>query len=130
MAAPKIKLYRLSRDFTMDSLLRDRKTETNDELLPVFDKYVSISDILANRMAIGILPNEDRYVEKLSPILVRSFDNDGISRLTASLVLLEDSSNSYSYSTSAMSNSSSYSGSNSLNSGIYKLSLTAGMVKY
>lgn len=135
MAAPKIKLYRLSRDFTMDSLVRDSKTETNDELLPVFDKYVSISDVLANRVAVGILPNEDRYVEKLSPILVRSFDNDGISRLTASLVLLEDSSNSYSYSTSAMSNSSSYSGSdsisssysgsNSINSGIYFLRLSA-----
>ena len=54
MAAPKIKLYRLSRDFTTDSLNKDKKTETNDELLPVFDKYVSPDDIMAKRPAVGV----------------------------------------------------------------------------
>lgn len=128
MAAPKIKLYRLSRDFTTDSLNRDKKTETNDELLPVFDKYVSPDDILAKMPAVGVLPSEGKFVEKLTPIFsMDSAVSRNISRLTANLVL-QDFSNSNSLSISAsesdVSNSFSYSGSNSLNSGIYKIELT------
>lgn len=126
MAAPKIKLYRLSRDFTTDSLNRDKKTETNDELLPVFDKYVSPDDIIAKRAAVGILPSEGKYVEKLTPTFsLNAAGGQGVGRFTANLLLQEiQSSNSESVSTDD-SNSFSYSGSNSLNSGIYKLSLTA-----
>lgn len=125
MAAPKIKLYRLSRDFTTDSLNRDKKTETNDELLPVFDKYVSPDDIIAKRAAVGILPSEGKYVEKLTPTFsLNAAGGQNVSRFTANLLLQEiQSSNSESISTDD-SNSFSYSGSNSLNSGIYKLSLT------
>ena len=57
MAAPKIKLYRLSRDFTTDSLNKDKKTETNDELLPVFDKYVSPYYIISKIPSVVDLPS-------------------------------------------------------------------------
>ena len=123
MAAPKIKLYRLSRDFTTDSLNKDKKTETNDELLPVFDKYVSPDDIMAKRPAVGVLPSEGKFVEKLTPIYsFSSGDTSNIRRFTANLILQETQ---LSNSNADESNSFSYSGSNSLNSGTYVLSLTA-----
>lgn len=136
MAAPKIKLYRLSRDFTTDSLNRDKKTEINDELLPVFDKYVSPDDIMANRAATGILPSEGRYVEKLTKILSLPFGVSGSGRIIANLILQETQysnslsesysqySNSVSVSDIQQSNSASYSGSGSLNSGIYLVQLS------
>lgn len=123
MSAPKIKIYRLSRDFTTDSLNKDKKTETNDELVPVFDKYVSPDDIMANRIATGILPSEGKFIEKLDPIFSLSSSNPGdVRKINANLVLM-DYSNSISSSDFEISNSSSYSGSNSLNSGIYSIQL-------
>lgn len=127
MAAPKIKLYRLSRDFTVDSLNKDKKTETNDELLPVYDKHVSLDDVRAKRSAIGILPNEDKFVEELTPILSSGTSIDfGVKYFIANLTLQDDNiSNSDSL---ELSNSFSSSGSNSLNSGIYHISLNSSDV--
>lgn len=68
MSAPKIKLYRLKRDFVTDNLDQDRKTETNDELLPVKDKYVVPQDIMDNRKMKGIIPSEGKFCEKLARV--------------------------------------------------------------
>lgn len=65
MSAPKIKLYRLKRDFTIDNLDQDRKSEVNDELLPVKDKYIVPSDIMQHRKMKGIIPSMDKFCEKL-----------------------------------------------------------------
>ena len=148
MAAPKIKLYRLSRDFTTDSLNRDKKTEVNDEILPVFDKYISPDDIMVNRTATGIVPSDGRYVERLTKILSPSLTGVSVQRrIVANLTLYESvfsnslstseplqsnslsqsisqQSNSISTSDTQASNSVSYSGSNSLNSGIYIIELS------
>lgn len=119
MAAPKIKLYRLKRDFTVDSLSRDRKSEVDDEILPVFDKYVAPEDIISNRSATGVLPSEGRVVEKLCPIT---------DRITANLILQEVSNSisiSKSGSDSVSSNSLSLSTSGELNSGLYAIELNS-----
>lgn len=121
MAAPKIKLYRLGRDFTTDSLSRDKKSEVDDELLPVFDKYISPDDIISHRIATGILPSEGRIVEKLHPITDTIIAN----------LILQDESNSSSYSTSdsisddVLDDAGSNSSSDSKNSGIYLVELTS-----
>lgn len=113
MAAPKIKLYRLGRDFTTDSLFRDKKSEVDDELLPVFDKYIAPDDIISHRVATGILPSEGRIIEKLHPIT---------DTIIANLILQEESN---SLSNSISDDIESNSLSSSKNSGIYLVELTS-----
>jgi hypothetical protein len=127
MSAPKIKLYRLSRDFSPDILSTDRKSEINDELLPVKDKIVSAADIMANMIATGILPYDGSYIEKLTKIISvddPDYSNSNIDSTTAILTLLDDS-NSFSDSDSGSDSNSLGSNSNSqvLNSGRYLVSL-------
>lgn len=113
MSAPKIKLYRLKRDFVVDNLDLDRRTEENDELLPVKDKFIVPQDIMDNRKLKGIIPFTGKFCEKLARI-------SPIGEIHGTLSLEEnEESNSESYSDSG-SESVSVSTPSS-NSGIYNI---------
>jgi len=116
MSAPKIKIYKLPRYFSVNNLAEDRVSKVNDELLPFKEKIVTPVGtagqddeltIATNRKLTGIKPGEDKWVEKLT--------NFTDTEITSNLILSDESdSSSFSY-----SGSESYSG--VLNSGIYNV---------
>lgn len=104
MAAPKIKMYKLPRYFNSDNLAEDRVSKTNDELLPIKEKRTSPEDIAMYCKLTGIRPGEDKFVENLIKV-------SSSGEITANLIL-EDISDSF-----------SFSGSTDFNSGVYSIEI-------
>lgn len=119
MSAPKIKIYKLPRYFTVNDLAEDRVSKVNDELLPIKEKYTLPEDIAMYRKLTGIRPGEDKWVEKLTAFSDTQIDTT---------LTLEDSDSTTVQTELDFSDSISISSSDVvLNSGIYSVDLDDGV---